>query len=175
MIITEELIRSGVSERGGWNRKQTILLGFGWPLYPGWKSKIIGKEISESDADLFLSLKGQTLRSPVAKGNKLKSNLPLPVDLPTDSARVADSFWVWVNRQPKSIREKIQESLIYMARKNGQAIASLSPVSHSTIAHSGSFSPPTRKVFTRHVSKEYVRPSFDAVGNDEKSETPPWT
>ena len=174
MIITEKLVMEGVSERGGWNRRQIILLGAKWPLSPGWKNRVIGQPISDSDADLFLSLKGQTIRAAKSRSNKVQSELPFPVDLPTDSARVADSFWVWVNRQPRSIREKLQESLIYMARKNIQVTSETAPAVNPRRVEPVPFAPPERKVFARHVSREYKRPEFDPTGNDEGSETPPW-
>jgi len=59
MLITEEFIISGQSRAGGWNRAQLELIGVPWPPRPGWKWRAIGTVIPDSDADLFLELKGK--------------------------------------------------------------------------------------------------------------------
>ncbi len=56
MDITEELIAAGTSERGGWSKRQLALLGVDWPPVGGWKKSIIGRPISEEDAEEFLRL-----------------------------------------------------------------------------------------------------------------------
>lgn len=64
MKVTKEFIESGMSERGGWNKAQFECLGIPWPPQGGWKRKIIGAEITQEKADLFLALKGKTLEPP---------------------------------------------------------------------------------------------------------------
>jgi len=49
-----------MSGQGGFNAKQLKLLGVGWPPYKGWQEAIIGSEISEAEAELFIRLKGVT-------------------------------------------------------------------------------------------------------------------
>lgn len=56
MDITEELITAGTSERGGFSKRQLALLGVDWPPVSGWKKAIIGRSISEEDAEEFLQL-----------------------------------------------------------------------------------------------------------------------
>ena len=63
VTITDELIRSGQSDAGGWNRAQLDLLGVAWPPAHGWKIKIIGKPISADTAAKFLALRGVTKKS----------------------------------------------------------------------------------------------------------------
>lgn len=46
MKVSKELIESGKSERGGWNRAQILSLGETWPPQVGWKKRAIGREIS---------------------------------------------------------------------------------------------------------------------------------
>ncbi len=57
--ITDQLIESGRSKSGGWNRKQLSVLGIDWPPTKGWKRRIVGKEINCEQAQKFLDLKGQ--------------------------------------------------------------------------------------------------------------------
>lgn len=59
MKITEELLAAGASERGGFSRQQTELLGVTWPLAKGWKRSIIGKTISDDAAEEFVRLAGR--------------------------------------------------------------------------------------------------------------------
>ena len=56
MDISEELIAAGTSERGGLSKRQLALLGVDWPPVRGWKKSIIGRAISEEDAEVFLRL-----------------------------------------------------------------------------------------------------------------------
>jgi len=57
--ITAELIAAGKSERGGLSRKQMTLLGVEWPPRSGWRQLIIGRPISDDDADEFIRLAGR--------------------------------------------------------------------------------------------------------------------
>lgn len=61
MKVTKELIQRGMSDRGGSNKAQLECLGILWPPMKGWRRKVVGTEISQSKADLFIALKGQTL------------------------------------------------------------------------------------------------------------------
>lgn len=56
MDITEDLIAAGTSERGGLSKRQLALLGVDWPPLSGWKKSIIGRSISDEDAEEFLRL-----------------------------------------------------------------------------------------------------------------------
>jgi predicted RNase H-like HicB family nuclease len=64
MKITRELIDSGASSAGGWNKPQLALLGVPWPPERGWPQRIIGTQISEESAAEFVKLKGSKLRKP---------------------------------------------------------------------------------------------------------------
>lgn len=57
MIVTDELIESGKSVRGGWTQPQLALLGISWPPRTGWKARAIGQQISEVDAKSFVALR----------------------------------------------------------------------------------------------------------------------
>jgi hypothetical protein len=72
MIITREFILQGISEKGSWNNKQILLLGYQYPVR-GWLEGAIGKEIPDSDAEIFLSLKNAHL-------NKRAKNIDLAQD-----------------------------------------------------------------------------------------------
>lgn len=58
MIINEDFIEMGMSNFT-LNKAQFEILGQSNPPIDGWESLIIGKEISENEADLFLLLKGK--------------------------------------------------------------------------------------------------------------------
>lgn len=63
MIITKELIELGMSDNGGYNREQLIILGVlpseskKFIIPKGWKNRLIGSNISKDDYDLFVSYK----------------------------------------------------------------------------------------------------------------------
>ena len=61
-ILTAALIEKGKSARGAWSKKQLDLLGVPWPLKKGWKRRLIGKSVSETDLDEFLNLKNAHLK-----------------------------------------------------------------------------------------------------------------
>jgi len=61
MKITEELIESGKTGNGGWSKAQLACLEISWPPPKGWKSSVIGKEISPQLAQLFVAGKGKPL------------------------------------------------------------------------------------------------------------------
>jgi predicted GIY-YIG superfamily endonuclease len=56
MEISTKLLTTGASARGGYTKKQTILLGLPWPLPHGWKNEVIGKTISDENAQEFVRL-----------------------------------------------------------------------------------------------------------------------
>lgn len=66
MKISDHLIKSGQSAKGGWTRKQLQLLGVEWPPKQGWRRRVIGREIDKSAAEEFLALVGKQLSSPLA-------------------------------------------------------------------------------------------------------------
>ena len=47
MKITEEYLESIRSPQGGYTREILAKLGIAWPPKKGWRSKLIGKELSE--------------------------------------------------------------------------------------------------------------------------------
>lgn len=58
MIITKEFIENGATNKVGITCTQFKLLGVGYPPMSGWKKKIIGKELDDHKADLYLRMKG---------------------------------------------------------------------------------------------------------------------
>jgi hypothetical protein len=68
MILTREFIESGgtlcginpVTGRKGysWNKQQFEALGVPYPPEKGWMDYLLGKEIPDDNASVFLSLKG---------------------------------------------------------------------------------------------------------------------
>jgi hypothetical protein len=124
MVITSTLIEAGKSLRGGWNGKQLQLLGVSWPPSPGWQDKVEGKPIHPEIAEQFINLSGQTVRTARQKKLKkpLKSELPFPASINPDKALPLQSVWVWLEKQSPEDRVMLQEVLLYMTRKNDQAI-----------------------------------------------------
>ncbi len=78
MIITKEFLSSGASWKGAWSERQVRLLGEkkGTHNNKGWKDRVIGRNISDANAEEFLRLKDQHLTSKKAdieewiQGNK---------------------------------------------------------------------------------------------------------
>ena len=64
MIVTEDFLEQGKSEKGGYTAKQLNLFSIPWPPMKGWKNRIIGMEISDEMADQFLLLKKAHKKSP---------------------------------------------------------------------------------------------------------------
>lgn len=62
LTLTDNLIRAGQTNNGGWNKKQLHLLGISWPPTKGWKLKVIGQEITEEHYEEFLSLKNKRFK-----------------------------------------------------------------------------------------------------------------
>ena len=59
MIITNELINAAKTEKGGWTKAQLMVIGINWPPSKGWKETVLGLEISEEKARLFVELKNK--------------------------------------------------------------------------------------------------------------------
>ena len=66
MIITRDILESGKSSNNGWNKKQLDVFGER-DQKKGWFNRIIGKEVTQEQIDLFLSLKDYHLRNHLAK------------------------------------------------------------------------------------------------------------
>lgn len=72
MKITDEFIKQGMSGNGGWNKPQLESLGVSWPPKAGWKRRLVGKEISQEQADNFLRLRNRKSSNPsIPVQNKL--------------------------------------------------------------------------------------------------------
>jgi len=56
MLVTETILHNGKSRNGGWSLKQIKLLGADGRVR-GWKRKIIGSQVSETNIESFLALK----------------------------------------------------------------------------------------------------------------------
>jgi hypothetical protein len=54
MILTFDIIESGMSDYGGWNKKQLACIGVSWPPPSGWKWSVIGKNIKKRKIEAFL-------------------------------------------------------------------------------------------------------------------------
>lgn len=75
--ITREFIEQGRTGAGGWKRAQAALLGLAWPLPKGWQNDVIGSVIPETDAALFLSLRGDARSISHAQRRRIAQNAPL--------------------------------------------------------------------------------------------------
>lgn len=71
--VTQELIERGQSGMGGWNREQLKLIGVPWPPIRGWRHMAIGSWITKGDAELFVNLRGVTLK----RNKAYRRNAPL--------------------------------------------------------------------------------------------------
>ena len=57
-IVTEEFLLTGLKSLNHINKSQLILLNEKSPAEKGWKDRVIGQEISDARAELFVQLKG---------------------------------------------------------------------------------------------------------------------
>lgn len=62
MIMTKEILKSGISSKGGFNKYQIKELGLKFPLKKRWSKNIIGKEIPDINIKNFLALKNYHLK-----------------------------------------------------------------------------------------------------------------
>ena len=65
MLLTEQILEEGKSSKGAWNKKQLLALGVEvdkeFRLKKGWKTQIIGSQISEQQIKRFLDLRNAHL------------------------------------------------------------------------------------------------------------------
>ncbi|WP_376960085.1 hypothetical protein ABNQ39_20455 [Azospirillum sp. A26] len=67
--ITEEFIEAAKTPRGGWNAKQLAAVGIAWPPKHGWRRRLVGKWITQEDAERFYDL-GKSGKKPAATETK---------------------------------------------------------------------------------------------------------
>lgn len=60
-ILTEEILNQGKSINGFWSNKQLYALGLS-EIKKGWKTEVLGKELSSDNINNFLSLKNKHLK-----------------------------------------------------------------------------------------------------------------
>jgi hypothetical protein len=75
VAITDQLIDAGESERGGWSKAQLTILGVAWPPQTGWKDRVRGRIISQSEAERFVSLRSGASNAQSQQG-KVGTKLP---------------------------------------------------------------------------------------------------
>lgn len=61
--ITTKWLEIHSTKKGGWTRKQAEILGFTWPLKKGWKRKIHGQFITNTDRVNFESAANITCKT----------------------------------------------------------------------------------------------------------------
>lgn len=61
VVITQELIESFRSPRGGWTQKILAELGVAWPPKHGWKNEISGKVLPKANVDRLELLTGHKI------------------------------------------------------------------------------------------------------------------
>jgi hypothetical protein len=58
VVVTEELLRAGMADNGGYTRAQFQLVGvLEWPPLKGWKRSVLGSLIPRADAEEFLRIR----------------------------------------------------------------------------------------------------------------------
>lgn len=67
VMVTETLIEEGKSDAGGWNEAQFEILGVCWPPSPGWKTRVVGSQLTEDEAIEFVNLRGCTKKGYVRR------------------------------------------------------------------------------------------------------------
>jgi len=64
IVLTPELLETGMKAGRGLKRIQAKILGVGWPLVSGWKEKATGKVLSWSEWENFLEEGRKRKKSP---------------------------------------------------------------------------------------------------------------
>ena len=85
VILTQEMIRRGMSVNGGWNNKQTEILGE--KQTNGWLKRLVGKVVTQEQFDVFVSLKDShlkpyTIQKKICKEVKGLDFVPSPENIP---------------------------------------------------------------------------------------------
>ena len=65
VIVTDDILRRGMSSRGGWTDRQMALLGVDRRNNSGWKAKLIGSRVPAAAVEEFLSLRNAHLLAPM--------------------------------------------------------------------------------------------------------------
>lgn len=103
MKITQDFIEAGASTTGAWNYAQLRILGVETPPKAGWRQRIEGMEISQAEADRFLSLNGKT--KSVQNKERQAAHIPPLLAKPIPSERTRVGFF-WIGEDKKSFLGK---------------------------------------------------------------------
>lgn len=74
MKITFDWLTKNCTRRGGYNRVQIEAVGLKWPPRHGWKNRIVGREITEQQQQLFESFSDGGIRRITGKDFKLSGD-----------------------------------------------------------------------------------------------------
>jgi len=78
------------AKKRSWNADQLAILGVAWPPTKGWMRQLVGKEISESDAERVAALRGRERQTGGV------SPVPDRIVIPNDPSQAADVlFAMW--------------------------------------------------------------------------------
>lgn len=88
VIVTDDILRRGMSSRGGWTDRQMALLGVDRRNNPGWKSKLIGSRVPAAAVientrmvcNAFLDLLDERNRPADGRGRFKRANKRRPRD-----------------------------------------------------------------------------------------------
>lgn len=72
MIVTAKFLLDNTTKSGSWTRTQFESLGIEWQPPKGWKKKVIGKEITDKQAEDFIN--GKEI---FANTKKIKSKISI--------------------------------------------------------------------------------------------------
>ena len=99
--ITTKWLDIHSTNKGGWTRKQAEILGFSWPLKKGWKRKIHGQFITNTDRVNFesaanITCKTKKLASPTIEQliDGLYKNMEKINSVQIERLRRFDKDWV---------------------------------------------------------------------------------
>jgi hypothetical protein len=75
VIVTKSFINKYVGN--SINSQQLRILGMNWPPQKGWKEKVVGKNISAQEAEIFMNSKKTKLKKTKQKDENLKEWIAL--------------------------------------------------------------------------------------------------
>ena len=63
LIVTKQFLDAHKTKSGGYNRRQLEAIGVKWPPGKGWKSAVIGLNVTPKQVELFIKCKIKVIYS----------------------------------------------------------------------------------------------------------------
>lgn len=127
ILITDDYLNSHRTERGAWTKSQFKVIGVPWPPIAGWKSVVLGRELTDEQAKAFEA--GKTVFSKTTLRDHAKQeiakleflSLPIPEELRAAAMPVPNI----PPTNPKSIRRAEKKKARKLAKQKARKAAAV--------------------------------------------------